>query len=116
MITIENHIGKITISEKYLKSLIWNTVTGCFGVADMNSMSPVDDIFSFIRRGHTSQNGVNVKEKDNKLIINIHISVTYGTNIQAVVSSLEEKVRYAVSNSTGIEIMKINTSVDYIMD
>ena len=35
MVTVENHIGKISVSENYLTQLVKHTVTGCFGVADV---------------------------------------------------------------------------------
>lgn len=116
MITIENHIGKITISNRYLKDLIWNTVTECFGVADMRDISLISDICSFFRKNHNSGNGISLRVKDNRLIIGIHISVICGTNISAVVSSLKHKVQYAVEEATGVDVAVINVSVDSIKE
>ncbi len=112
MITIENHIGKITISNNYLTDLIWNTVTDCFGIVDMNSGSFFEDIKSLLRKNKNSGNGVIIKAKDNALIINIHVSVTFGTNISAVVNSLKHKVRFAVQEAAGVTVSKINVSID----
>ena len=50
MITIENHIGKIKISDRYLRELIWNTVTDCFGVVDLNARSVFEDIKTHLFR------------------------------------------------------------------
>lgn len=112
MITIENHIGKITISNNYLTDLIWNTVTDCFGIVDMNSGSFFQDIKSLLKKDKKSGNGVIIKAKDNTLIINIHVSVTFGTNISAVVNSLKHKVRFAVQEAAGVTVSKINVSID----
>lgn len=116
MITLENHIGRINLSNRYISDLIRNTVAGCFGVADMNAISVADDICSFFRKGSICRTGVSIKVRDNKPIINIHISVLFGTNISAVVSSLKHKVRFAVKEATGIDTAAINVSVDGIVD
>ena len=42
MIKVQNNIGTITISQDYFTSLIGSTVTGCFGVVQMN-ISKADD-------------------------------------------------------------------------
>ena len=39
MITVQNNVGKINISQDYFMALIGNTVTNCFGVVSMNVMS-----------------------------------------------------------------------------
>lgn len=111
MIKVENHIGKITISNNYLTELIWNAVTDCFGVVDMNACSLWDDVKSHVLK-RSKKNGVTVRVRDNNLIINIHMSVTFGTNISAVVSSMKNKVRFAVEQAAGITVSKINVSID----
>jgi uncharacterized alkaline shock family protein YloU len=116
MITLENHIGKITISNRYLVDLIRNTVAECFGVADMNPVSVADDICSFFGKDKERKSGVGVRIKDNKLIINLNISVIYGTNIPAVVSSIKHELTYAVKEATGIDVARINISVDSITE
>lgn len=116
MITKENHIGKITISDRYLTDLITNTVAGCFGVADMNGASLLNDIRSLFGKDCCAGNGVIVRAKKNKLYIDIHVEVTFGTNISAVVSSLKHKVRYAVEEATGTDVAGINVFVDNIKE
>ena len=46
MVSVENHIGKITVSERYLTELVRHTVTGCFGVADIASVSTAQSVIS----------------------------------------------------------------------
>jgi uncharacterized alkaline shock family protein YloU len=116
MLTIENHIGKITVSTKYLTDLIWNTVTGCFGVADMNTVSMLSDIRSALRLDKMNRNGVGIKVKKNKIFISLHVSVTLGTNISAVTGSLKHRVRYAVEQATGMDVAGINVFVDSITE
>lgn len=116
MLTIENHIGKITISNKYLTDLIWNTVTGCFGVADMSTVSMMSDICSALKNERMRRNGVSIKVKKNRIFIILHVSVTIDTNISAVTASLKHRVRYAVEQMTGMDVAGINVFVDSITE
>lgn len=112
MITIQNHIGTITISPEYLSSLVGYTVTSCFGVADMNDVGLRDTLLSMLRRAKQIDKGVSIQQKDNKLIVNLHISVTFGTNIAAIADSISNKVQFAVEEATGITVSRVNVFID----
>ncbi|MBQ8905105.1 MAG: Asp23/Gls24 family envelope stress response protein [Ruminococcus sp.] len=112
MITIQNHIGTITISPEYLSALVGYTVTSCFGVADMNDASPREALLSLIHRAKQIDKGVTIRQKDNKLIVNLHISVTFGTNIAAIADSISNKVQFAVEEATGITVSRVNVFID----
>lgn len=46
------------------------------------------------------------------LVIDLHIAVTYGVNISAIVKSIVNKVRYTVEEATGFQVAKVNVFVD----
>ncbi len=112
MVNIDNHLGRITVSKEYLVSLIGHTVTNCFGVAGMNRTTALGTMAELVGVKDSLDKGVNLKYSDNKLIINLHITVTMGINITAIVASITNKVRFAVEEATGIEVFKINIYVD----
>lgn len=112
MIIVENHIGKITITAAYLSALVGYTVTSCFGVSDMNDASPREALLSVLRRAKQIDKGVTIQSKDKQLIVNLHISVTFGTNIAAIADSISNKVRFAVEEATGIIVSKVNVFID----
>lgn len=114
MINIENHIGKISISLKYLTELVEHTVTSCFGVAGVCSVNPVySAVAALFGRSLEKNKGVAIfTDKNDGLIINLHISVTFGTNISAVVKSVSHKVRFTVEESIGTPVHKVNVFVD----
>ena len=117
MITLENHLGKIDICENYFRKLIGNAATSCFGVAAMSDGNMKQGIRSkvFSKRSYIDQ-GVVVTKEDNGISIDLHIVVTYGLNIRAVVNSIDEKVRYSVEEATGIKVNKVNVFVDNLKD
>ena len=116
MVSIVNHIGKISISSEYFTELIGNTVRKCFGVISMN-VSGLRETLSAVFRRKKKENaprGVKVRFVKEKLIIDLHISLMYGVNMNAVVRSIINKVGYTVEQSTGIKVEKVNVFVDAI--
>lgn len=116
MITVQNHVGKINISQDYFMALIGNTVTKCFGVVSMNVMSAKQTILAALPFSKKLENskGVTVRVGRDKLVIDLHISLLYGVNMKAVVRSIIHKVSYTVEENTGISVEKVNVFVDDI--
>ncbi len=112
MVKIQNHLGTIQISNEYLTSLIGQTVTGCFGVVQMNPFGPKQGMLSVFNKNSAIDRGVIINFKNEKLIIDLHITVSYGVNISAVVDSVINKVRYVISEGTDLTVSKINVFID----
>ncbi|MBR4626871.1 MAG: Asp23/Gls24 family envelope stress response protein [Ruminococcus sp.] len=115
MVTVENHIGKISVSEGYLIQLVRHTVTGCFGVADVCSVNTFQSTISALTFGKAfrQRRGVAIRaDKEGGLIIDLHIKVSYGTNITAAVNSIVHKVSFTVEEASGIEVHKVNVFID----
>ena len=112
MISIDNHIGTITVSKEYLVSLIGHTVTGCFGVCGMNYSGTKQGLFSIIDRNEGLDRGVKLITDGTNLIIDLHITVTFGTNISAIVDSITNKVRFSVEEATDIKVKRVNVYID----
>lgn len=119
LITVENYLGKIGISEDYLVSLISRTASQCFGVADLN---PVDTkkyhlVDLFKKADIKGKRGVKLSvSADNKISVSLHISVLYGTNISAVTENLAHKIRYTVEDKTELKISKISVFIDGMLE
>lgn len=116
MIVIKNHVGQITISKDYLVSLIGNTVTNCFGVVSMNVANTKQTLMAALPFGDKQEceKGIQVRFVKDKLHIELHISLLYGVNMNAVVRSIIHKVSYTIEESTGIEVEKVSVFVDDI--
>ena len=117
MITINNHLGTITYSKQFFYSLIGGTVTNCFGIVGMNAgdakQTFVEKVpLKFIKK--LSEKGVTVRYKNDKLYIDLHISVMYGVNVSTIVKSIIHKVRFAVEDETGFTVDKVNVFVDAV--
>ncbi len=58
--------------------------------------------------------GVKVSSVGGELAIDLHIIVTYGVNITAIVKSIIKKVRYTIEDATGLRVESVNVFVDGI--
>ena len=56
--------------------------------------------------------GVIVKNVNGALIIELHIAVSYGVNINAITDSIVNKVRYTVEQATGLKVSRVNVHID----
>ena len=53
-----------------------------------------------------------IRGKNGKLVIDLHIQVTYGINISAIVTSIVHKITYTVEDVTGIGVAAVNVYVE----
>ncbi len=116
MVTLQNHVGKISISPNYFTELIGNTVAKCFGVISMNVTGVKETLLAAMpsAKRDDRRRGVRVRFLKEKLLVDLHISLMYGVNMNAVIRSIINKVGYTIEQSTGINVEKVNVYVDNI--
>lgn len=112
MIKIENHLGTIDVSHDYFVNLVGNAVVGCFGVAAMAYADTKQSLLERLRRREPLDKGIRVRTKGQKLLIDLHIIVAYGTNISAIVKSIMHNVEFTVEEKTGFKVARVNVFVD----
>lgn len=112
MITYETMLGTVTLTEAYLSKLIGQEVTACFGVVAMKPRSNRQRLFQLFSRKETADTGIRVSGTIEAIRVEIHLAVSYGTNINAIANSITEKVEYAVKEATGIEVEKVIVKID----
>ncbi len=113
MIKLENQKGTLIISDEVFANVVGYAATGCYGVAGMANRNTTDGIMSFLKKENLVK-GVKVVCEDEKLIIEMHIIVSYGINIPAITQSIIHKVNYVVEDATGFQVKDIHVFVDYI--
>lgn len=115
MISFETMIGKIEISETYLSKLIGSEVTSCFGVVGMVPSGNRQRIFKAFNKEQIDT-GIRVSGDAGSVTVELHITVMYGMNINAIASSITEKVKYIVKEATGIAVDRVIVKVDGIKE
>lgn len=112
MIKFENHLGSVEISQDYFANLVGHAASECFGVAGMVESTASQGLRYILNKEDTQDKGVKVKNAPDGLVIDLHIAVTYGMNISAIVKSIMNKVRYTVEEATGFQVARVNVFVD----
>ena len=115
MISYENILGKVTVSETYLSKLIGSEVTSCYGVVGMVPGNNRQKLNRFLKT-ETIDTGITVKGNANSISVEIHIEVVYGMNINALAKSITEKVKYIVKDITDIDVDRVVVRVDGIKE
>ena len=92
MIKFENPNGYIEITNNYFEKLVGQVAQSCFGVTGMvNNFNPMQSIKQIIMNKSDRDNynqGVVVKSVNGSLVIDLHISVSYVVNINAIANAI----------------------------
>ena len=112
MIKFENHLGAIEISQDYFANLVGHAASECFGVAGMVESTASQGLRYILKKDEAQDKVFIVLTVAGGLVIDLHIAVTYGVNISAIVKSIVNKVRYTVEEATGLQVAKVNVFVD----
>lgn len=104
-------IGEVSIDIDVLAKYAGSSAVECFGVVGMASVNMKDGLVKLLLRESLSH-GVNIILDNNKIIIDLHIIVSYGVSISAVAENLISNVKYKVEEFTGMEVVKINIFVE----
>jgi len=109
MTTNETPRGEIEISPTAIATLVSHAVLQTYGVVGMASPNLASDIAASITRD--PNRGVQVRQDDSQIIIDIYVIIEYGTRIASVANSLINSVRYTVEQSLGVPVRQVNVHV-----
>lgn len=112
MVRLENHLGIIDISHEYFVNLVGSATVSCFGVVAMSNVDAKQGIIAKLTKRDNINKGIRVRVRNQKLVIDLHIIVAYGTNISAIVKSIMHKVEFTVQDKTGFEVSRVNVFID----
>lgn len=114
MIKLQNPLGKICLTGNFFAELVSNAAQSCYGVCAMAPCAPTE-LARSVLLDTNPEKGVRVFRENGELCIELHIKVTYGVNIGAIVKSIIHKVKYVVEDATGLQVHRIAVSVDDIV-
>lgn len=109
--SMNTHLGSITIDKEVIAKYAGTVAVECFGIVGMAGISVKDGLVKLLKRDSLSR-GIQVSMLQNKLVLDFHVIVAYGTSLHAVSDNLMENVKYKVEEFTGIEVEKINIFVE----
>ena len=109
--SMNTQLGNIIIDNEVIAQYAGTVAKESFGVVGMAVVNMKDGIVSLLKKDNVTK-GIAVSIKDNKLVLDFHIIVSYGVSIMAVADNLIDSVKYKVGEFTGLEIEKVNIYVE----
>ena len=115
MIRVKDLSGETLLTNEFFTQLIGESIKRCYGVLGMAHSTPTDTLIGQFIKEEKVDKGVVVREEDGMLVIDLHIVIMYGLNINTIINSIKERVTYVVENTTNLKVRRINISIDDIV-
>ena len=105
--------GEIFIANNVIAEIAGAVASKCYGVVGMAARSKKDGLVSLLKQDAMTK-GIGVSIVDSGIIIDIHIIIEYGMNINSVCKSIVNRVRYTIEKSVGLKVNRVNVRVEGI--
>ena len=105
----DNTLGEVKIADEVVAVIAGLATTETDGVASMAG-DISGDIISRLSMKKLVK-GVKVEVIENHVIVDVAIIVFYDTNIPSVSQKIQDKVKLAIENMTGLEVIEVNVKV-----
>nr|WP_317358822.1 Asp23/Gls24 family envelope stress response protein [uncultured Tyzzerella sp.] len=104
-----NNKGIVQIADDVLVTIVHTATMEIDGVYSISSSLASEIIGKFGKK--TASKGINILNEDNKLTININLSIKQNYKILDVAENVQNKVKTAIENMAGLQIDKININI-----
>lgn len=101
------NLGTVKVSNEVIATIAGVAATQVEGVVGM-SQGIVDGIAKLLTGSQQLAKGVKVDLGDEEVNLDISIVVKYGISIPDIASKVQENVKKAVENMTGLKAVKVN--------
>ena len=106
--TMENTEENLTASKEAGSVKISNDVISIIAALAIKDMDEVRKNTSKVRGKDKS---IEVTSSGRDVVINVDLSVPYGTKIPKVASEVQEKIKTSVENMTGLNVKEVNVII-----
>ncbi|WP_027407747.1 Asp23/Gls24 family envelope stress response protein [Anoxybacteroides tepidamans] len=102
-------LGKVEIAPEVIEVIAGIAASEVEGVAQMRGNFAAGVVERFGKKNHGK--GVKVEVKEEGVVIDIYCLVQFGISIPSVAKKVQENVRQALFNMTGLETSEINVHI-----
>ncbi|MFH1459584.1 MAG: Asp23/Gls24 family envelope stress response protein [Candidatus Omnitrophota bacterium] len=102
-------LGILKINTEVIASIARNAALQVNGVESIKS-SPLSMISDFFHKGYHHK-GISLEISENEVKIGITIIVRYGVTIPEVASVVQENIRTAIEEMTGLTVSEVNINI-----
>lgn len=112
MINEDEKIGKISIADGVVASIAGIAAIEVEGVSKLTGNISKELVAKLGKKNLA--NGVKVEITDGNVAVDLSLEVEYGTSIKKVSEDVQEKVKQAIENMTGLHVRVVNVVVSGI--
>jgi uncharacterized alkaline shock family protein YloU len=102
--------GRIEVFNSVVAAIAAHAATDCYGVYGMAGRGLRDGVAELLRRENLHR-GVEVREHQAGLAVDVFVIIQYGVRITEVAHNLQQSVRFEVERMVGVPVAEINVNV-----
>lgn len=106
---MENTIGTVQIADDVVAIIAGLAATEVEGVASMAGNITKEIVSKFGMKNLSK--GVKVKVAEGEVTVEIALNVAYGYNVPEVSVKVQDKVKSAIENMTGLNVAEVNVKI-----
>jgi uncharacterized alkaline shock family protein YloU len=110
MSTAKTDLGQIEVSPTAIASIASQAVLSTYGVVGIAPKNLANEVAHVFQRD--ARHGVDVRIKDDQIIIDVHVIVEYGTRIASVANSIMNLVKFSVERAVSVPVAQVNVHVE----
>jgi uncharacterized alkaline shock family protein YloU len=114
-LTRDRRWGRIEVLPTAVGAIAAHAAAGCYGVMAMAGRGLRDGMAELLRRD-SAHRGVDVREADEGLVVDLFIVVRYGVRITEVAHNVQSVVRFEVERSVGVPVAQVNVNVQGVRE
>ena len=108
--TLENgNMGQVQIADEVVAIIAGLAATEVEGVASMAG-NITNELISKLGKKSLSK-GIRVKVEDGIVNVNVALNIAYGYSVPKTCKKVQEKVKAAIENMTGLEVEKVDIQI-----
>lgn len=108
--TLENgNMGQVQIADEVVAIIAGLAATEVEGVASMAD-NITNELVSKLGKKSLSK-GIRVKVEDGIVNVNVALNIAYGYSVPKTCKKVQEKVKAAIENMTGLEVEKVDIQI-----
>ena len=105
----DQSIGTVQIADEVVAIIAGLAATEVEGVASMNGNITTELVGKLGMKSLSK--GVKVDVLDNVVCVDLNLNLEYGYNIPEICQTVQEKVKTAIENMTGLQVSDVNISI-----
>lgn len=106
-----NEFGKVNVSDEVIAILAGSAALECYGLVGMATRKQLKDGITELLGRENLSRGVEIRQEEDALHIDLYIIVSYGTKISEVAHNVQNRVKYMMNDVVGLQVETVNIFV-----